>query len=343
MTIPRFSDLQDVDELSRAVGKPASDIVRYAQSSDQASFYTLVKIPKRGRKRRGEFRVVHRANEDWLAQLHRGVAIIVVASTAFPECVQGFVSKRSILTNARFHLGARRVLHADIRGFFDAISIEQVRRGLVSIGAHESIAELVARACTIDGLLRQGTRCSPALSNLVCRQLDIDLITLANAHGARYTRYADDMTFSGDSTPASETVEAVLKQNGFELRDGRCYLQRRGKSQFVTGLHVGDEERPRLPRRLKRRLRLVAHFIEKFGTDAHFERHAKSRVVADHLQLEGMLRFVQSVEPELAWRLRRQCRRGSEKARALRKQEEERECEREQTERVGGADDPHEN
>ncbi len=298
MTTARFSELHDISELARAVGVPAEQIRSYAGASDQALSYTRLKIPKRGRKRRGQFRVVYKANQEWLSQFHRMVAIIVVKSAPFDDHVQGFVQGRSIRTNAQFHLGARFVLHADISNFFDSITTTQARQSLISIGAREEIAQVVARACTIDGYLRQGTRCSPALANIVCSHLDLDLIRLGRLHGSRYTRYADDLTFSGEDTPTSESVAAVLNQHGFKLRDGRCYTQRRGRGQFVTGLHVGNNDQPRLPRRLKRRLRLVLHYVEKFGIEAHFKREA-----GNDFELEGMLRFAHSIEPVLANKL----------------------------------------
>jgi len=158
--------------------------------------------------------------------------------------------------------------------------------------------------------LRQGTRCSPPLANLVCRHLDVDMLNLASAYGAKYTRYADDLTFSGDAVPPAESVAAILKQHAFKLRDDRCYIQRKGKSQFVTGLHVGDKTQPRLPRRLKRRLRLVLHYIEKFGFQAHFDRKAKRRLLHNEYELSGMILFVHSIEPTFAKKLFAQYKAG---------------------------------
>ncbi len=303
MTAARFSDLRDINELARAVGTPADRIMSYADDRNQASAYTQLKIPKRGRKRRGQFRIVYKAKQEWLSQFHRMVAIIVVKSAPFEAHIQGFVQGRSILTNAAFHLRAPFVLHADIVNFFDSITTAQVRAGLVAIGASAEIADVAARACTIDGYLRQGTRCSPALANLVCRHLDGDLLGLARLRGSTYTRYADDLTFSGDDTPTCESIAAVLKQHGFKLRDGRCYLQRKGRSQFVTGLHVGDNDQPRLPRHLKRRLRLVLHYVEKLGCEAHFAHKAKRQLVDNDFELWGMLCFVHSIEPVQAKKL----------------------------------------
>lgn len=315
MPHPRFSDLRDVDELARAVGIAVADIEQYAGAPDQASFYSRLPIPKRGYKRHGEFRVVYKAQEEWLAQLHRMIAILVTANVEFGEHVQGFVLGRSILSNARQHLGARRVLHADIRGFFDAITVATVEKSFRDLGATREMSELLARSCTIDGLLRQGTRCSPAIANLVCLGLDERMLRLAGKR-TRYTRYADDMTFSGEETPEVDAVADILKSEGFELRDGSAFVQRIGRSQFVTGLSVADPSRPRLPRRLKRRLRLVLHYIESFGRDTHFAHPTKRPpVVRDYMKLEGMLRFVQSIEPKLARQLRRQYRVGSKKSR----------------------------
>jgi len=318
MNGPRFADLHDESDLAKAVGVPAARILDYARAPSQAAFYQAIQIPKRHRRRRGQFRVVHKARHDWLAQLHRMIAILVGRHVAWPECVQGFVDRRSIATNAAQHLGARIVLHGDLAGFFDAITTEQVRLAFVALGCAEPMAELLARASTIDGFLRQGTRVSPAIANLVCRQLDVDLQTLANAHGARYTRYADDLTFSGDDVPSSAEVAALVARHGFALRDGRCHAQSRGRGQYVTGLTVSDPSGPRLPRRMKRRMRLVLHFVEKFGVDDHFAHAGPRRGFADQRQLEGALRFFHAIEPALTRRLRERFRRGLEKSKSRR-------------------------
>ncbi len=304
MSQPRFSDLRDLGELAQALGVSAERISEYAAAADQASYFKVLQIPKRGHKRRGQFRVVHSGGPLWLLQLHRMVALLIAANTELPDCVQGFVRKRSILTNARRHLGKKLVLHADLVGFFDAITAEQVRLSFASLGSPPAMAELLGRACTIDGALRQGTRCSPALANLVCRQLDVDMTTLGVAEGATYSRYADDMTFSGDRVPASADIEAIVKRHGFALRDGRCHLQQRGRGQYVTGLTVSTAEAPRLPRRLKRRMRLVLHYIARFGVDNHFARANSQRIFKDQRALEGALRYFHSIEPALTKKLR---------------------------------------
>jgi hypothetical protein len=303
MSQARLAEIHDLEDLARAAGTELELMRSYADTGDQFSHYVRLTIPKRGRKRHGQYRVVFKTRKEWLSQLHRSIAMIVVNSAAFQEHVQGFAKGRSIRTNAALHLGAKLLLHADVSNFFDSITTEQVKLALVSIGARTDVGDFISRACTINGFLRQGTRCSPAIANLVCRKLDMEMLSLADSYGATYSRYADDITFSGNDVPTDQAVRLVLEQNGFALRDGRCYVQRRGRSQFVTGLTIGDETQPRLPRRLKRRLRLVLHYVEKFGANEHFSRNVKNSVVASPSKLDGMLSFVHAIEPELAKKL----------------------------------------
>lgn len=314
MTIARLRDLKTLEEVAMACGTEGARIQTYADAAIQAAFYQLLRIPKRGPKRNGTHRVVNKALNTALSNFHRSMAMIVVNSAPFGEHVQGFVKKRSTRTNAVHHLGARVLLHADIVDFFDAISTAQVQEAFVTAGTPAALASTLARACTIDGYLRQGTRCAPAIANLVCQNLDADFLSLASNSGATYTRYADNLTFSGDQVPDSASVEHILNTYGFALRDGRCYVQHRGRSQYVTGLTIADTTRPRLPRRLKRQLRLVFHFIEKLGVVHHTKANSVPAAMQMLRNLQGMLSYVNSIEPDLARKGRDALAKGIQKS-----------------------------
>jgi hypothetical protein len=225
--------------------------------------------------------------------------MIVVNSTEFGGHVQGFMKKRSTRTNAEQHLGARILLHADIRGFFDAITTRHVREALIHEGADIPIADVLSKICTIDGLLRQGTRCSPAIANLVCFDMDQAFLRLARVNDCIYTRYADDITLSGNAVPSDDIVQEVLNKYGFQLRGGKCRRQHRGRCQFVTGLTVADLAAPRLPKRMKRRLRLTMHYIGRFGVIDHFKYIDEKSPFREEAWLNGMLKYARSIEPEL--------------------------------------------
>lgn len=299
MTKAKLCDLRSIEDIARACGVEPDFILAYAESDNQKRYYSAVRLPKRGKRRKGEFRVVFEAREARLAAFHRSMSMIVVNSSEFGSHVQGFMKKRSTRTNAEQHLGAKVLLHADIKGFFDAITTKHVRDAFIAEGAVVAIADILAKACTIDGLLRQGTRCSPSIANLACCEMDRKLLRLAGSLACVYTRYADDITFSGNEVPSDESIREVLESCGFELRDGKCFRQHRGRCQFVTGLTVVDKKVPRLPRRLKRRLRLTMYYIEKFGIEAHFDRVGVDDAGREEAWLAGMLMYASSIEPEL--------------------------------------------
>lgn len=300
-TIP-FSELQTASDVAKQLGLHLEALQRYV-TGDQSALYRQMEIPKKGRRRRGKFRIVFRCLDIGLATAHKTLAAALNSQILFPEYVQGFVLKRSIVSNARIHLAQERVLHADIESFFDSIDLSRVRSAFQALGCNVEVADTLGRLCTRNGALPQGGHASPALSNLVCRGLDIDLSTLASAHRCRYSRYADDITISGDSTPPESVVDAALKQHGFKLRDGRCVLQRKGHAQFVTGLSVADASRPRIPRNVKRRLRQQLYYAERFGLADHLRRiHWSGKPAGEYFG--GWLCFIHSIEPEAAQRLR---------------------------------------
>jgi hypothetical protein len=305
MTTAKLKELLSLDDVARTCGVESDFIEAYANSPSQKSFFNILKLPKHGRRRKGEYRVVFEAIEHRLAAFHRSMSMIVTNSAVFGDHVQGFLKKRSTRTNAEKHLAAKVLLHADIKGFFDAITTDQVRKAFLAEGASVRMADVLAKACTIDGLLRQGTRCSPIIANLVCFDMDHYFLRLARSHNCVYTRYADDLTFSGDEVPSDELVREILESQGFELRDDQCYRQYKGRSQYVTGLTIADPTRPRLPAKIKRRLRLMMYYIEKHGLADHWIRVGVNNAAQKEAWLRGMLRYAGSIEPQLVNRWRK--------------------------------------
>jgi RNA-directed DNA polymerase len=297
-----FSDILDESGVARSLSASVDDLNRFTAAADQRMFYKELKIPKKGRRRRGQFRTVYKPQQG-LALLQKAVATMIAAEATFPQAVQGFVRDRSIGTNAELHLGRKVLLHADVQDFFDAISAQDVEKGFVALGCRPAIAATLTRLCTMNGRLPQGSSASPIIANVVCRYLDLDMSALAERHACRYSRYADDITFSGDSVPEPESVMAVLQQHGFALRDGRCRLQPKGGSQFVTGLTVFDTIRPRVPRAMKRRLRLELHYAARYGVQGHLDRVGSSESSYKALnRWSGWISFLFSIEGPAAQR-----------------------------------------
>lgn len=238
-----------------------------------------------------------------------------------PDCVHGFLEGKSTVTNAAQHTRRRLVLNVDIKNFFPSIGIERIQAVFRDSGFCEEVAQVLAELVTVDGVLATGFSTSPALSNIVCLPLDNALEELADEYGATYTRYADDMTFSSDgNVPETSRIETVLRTYGFSLNPRKTRLYRKGGPQYVTGLTVVDE-RPRLPKRRKRQLRLEAYHIGKRGFMEHFlfvSRRSLRRGVGlsrftRHMYsgygLEGFFGYINAVEPSFARAIMRSLQR----------------------------------
>lgn len=189
----------------------------------------------------------------------------------------GFVPKRSVVDNARLHVGKKFVLNIDLHDFFPSITFEQVKRCLMDepYRFSEYAAELTANLCVVcrDGrkCLAQGFPTSPILSNMVCVEMDRRLAELAEQSGVVYSRYADDMTFSSNEpvlyAPDGDFfchVKAIVENNGFTLNEKKTRFQRRGQQrQEVTGLNVTDKVNT--TRGYMREIRSQLYIWERYG------------------------------------------------------------------------------
>ena len=205
----------------------------------------------------------------------------------------GFVRWRSAVTGARRHTGQPVVIRLDLESFFPAVSAGRVYGVFRTAGYPEPIAHVLAGLCTtttpgwvltqappaasVDGVdrrrrmlsalsdphLPQGSPTSPALANLAAFRLDRRFDGLAIRFGAVYTRYADDLTFSGDRSLMNRAgrfialADAIAADEGFRINDAKTRVRSRAQRQVVTGLVVND--RPNVVRGEYDRLRAILH------------------------------------------------------------------------------------
>jgi RNA-directed DNA polymerase len=297
------SQIRTVSGIARLLGCTADDLHGIATENDQRRLYGRLRIPKKNRRRRGQFRTVYKPSQR-LALIQKNFSTWLAEHVEFPEYVQGFVHKRSIVTNAKLHLAQRILLHADIKNFFDSITLDQVSDALRALGCDPTVADTMARCCTLNSRLPQGSSASPILANLACRHLDVDLNTLAKANQCQYSRYADDITISGNNVPNAADLKALVERHGFALRDNRCRIQKRGRSQYVTGLSVFDLTFPRVPRAMKHRLRLELHYASRHGLQEHLDHIGSDEDELHALaRLRGWMSFIYSVEGTAQHRL----------------------------------------
>ncbi len=257
----------------------------------------------------------------------------VVAGIPVHPAAHGFVTGRSVVTGAAVHVGADTVLTLDLEHFFAAVTAGRVWGVLRSAGFPEPVAYLLAGLTTTatpvhvlsampDGPdpdrrfrlrrrlatphLPQGAPTSPALANLVAFGLDRRLAGYAAAAGLAYTRYADDLTFSGSFRDTAHVqsfaraVGRIVGEEGLRLNEAKTRFRGRHERQTVTGVVVN--EHPAVRRDDVDRLRAILHDCGRAGPDrANRSGHPDFRA-----HLLGRISWVASVHPARGARLREQ-------------------------------------
>jgi len=201
-----------------------------------------------------------------------------------------------IKSAARFHQAQELVLRVDLKDFFPSVEKRHVYGVFRKMGYCKEVASLLARLCYRKGL-PQGAPSSPVLSNLVCRKLDSRVSGYCVAKSIRYTRYADDLIFSGDRGFEASLMcmlSRVIRESGFKINHAktRCFYPH--QQQRVLGLVVNDKVS--VPRRLRRQIRQCSHYIEKHG----FLNHASRQGITKrnyYYHLMGLANYVLSCHP----------------------------------------------
>jgi retron-type reverse transcriptase len=178
----------------------------------------------------------------------------VLKTFSVHACAHGFITGRSIVTNAKPHVGQGFVLNIDLKDFFPTVDRSKVEAVFLKYGlsGYEDIVLL-------DNVLPQGSPTSPVISNLAMFDLDTELQALANDYGYNLTRYADDITFSGKvySKTILSKVYSLICKHGFNPNKEKTKLFFKSQRQVVTGLVVN--EKVNITRKLRRKIRAMKH------------------------------------------------------------------------------------
>lgn len=222
-------------------------------------------------KRFGQVRLIE-APKPRLKELQRQLLIEILEPIALHDAAHGFRCGRSIHTFAAPHVGQQVVLKIDLQDFFPSIHAARVRVLFRSIGYSIEVSKLLTGLCIntaprdvwenlpdvsreeqwrLDSVyhrphLPQGAPTSPALANLAAYRLDCRLAALASRAGGRYTRYADDLAFSGDASFAKQIARfqvqacAIILDEDFRIHHRKTRIMRPGVRQYLAGLVVND-------------------------------------------------------------------------------------------------------
>ena len=221
-------------------------------------------------KARGKIRLIE-APKPRLRAIQRRILREILAYVPVHPCAKGFVAGRSCLDGAQVHASEAVVATFDLAQFFPSISLGRIHGIFRCLGYPWIVSRRLAGLCTTTtppGIFRrirearrpdmheqalfrvphlpQGGPTSPALANLLAYKIDLRLHGLARAAGANYTRYADDLAFSGDAGFAGAldrfggSIERILKEEGLALNTTKTRIMSHGQRQRVTGVVVNE-------------------------------------------------------------------------------------------------------
>ncbi|NVB41373.1 RNA-directed DNA polymerase [Pseudenhygromyxa sp. WMMC2535] len=283
-------ELKDVHALAKVLelAMPRLRWLVYHREVDSGTHYHRWTVPKRSGK---GVRLIS-APKPELKRCQTWIARNISEHLPVHGAAHGFLAGRSTLTNAAAHAGAEVVVKFDVRDFYPTVTFRRVKGLFRKAGYGEQVAIVLALLCTecpretieIGGRtyhvatgprsLPQGAPTSPSITNALCMRLDARLTGLARKLGFRYTRYADDLTFSYHRGEGGEgeqetgkipvarlrkAVTEIVASEGFRVHEGKTRVMRSGGRQKVTGLVVNGagEGVPtaRVPRKLVRELR----------------------------------------------------------------------------------------
>lgn len=256
------------------------------------------------RKKSGAERTIH-APVNGLKAIQKCLNLILQTIYEPHKAATGFVPNKSIVDNARIHSGSIYVYNIDLKDFFP--SIEQARIwgrlqkppfNLNKDNGRIQLANIIAVLCcfemeverkneqtgewekVVKNVLPQGGATSPTITNIICERLDIRLSGVAKRFGLRYSRYADDITFSsmhntfikddksiekifGSETTFTQEIEKIINEQKFTIKSSKTRLQKQGFRQEVTGLVVNDKVN--VKQRYIKQLRMWLYLWEKYG------------------------------------------------------------------------------
>ena len=269
-------------------------------SNSQKMYYDFNISKKNGGKRK-----ISMPNEV-LKEIQALIKEKILEKIKISDKANGFVINKSIITNAKEHLNKDKILNIDLKDFFPSIHKNRVYYIFKNLcGYNNEVSFCLTNLVTYKNALPQGAPTSPILSNIVSYMMDIRLDKMSQKLGIKYTRYADDITFSGSydliNSKLLEYVTTIIEDCGFKINDKKTRFAGKGRKQEVTGLIVNNDT-INVPKRYIKEIRQELYYINKFGIKEHRAKVGfENKYYKEHLL--GKILYVKSVNNEKGLKL----------------------------------------
>lgn len=221
----------------------------------------------------------------------------ILSNVPVSKFAKAYIKNRSLNENVKYHRKKEGILTFDITTFYDSIKFEYIEKIFRTLGYSSQISNLLAKLTTFNGNLPQGAPTSPYLSNLVLRDFDSKIAEYCIANNIRYTRYADDLTFSGEikSLKIKHIIEGYLNKVELKLNPEKTKLRKFSQRQMVTGIVVN--EKAQIPKFKRNFIKNEVHFLMKYGLQDHLDKTKNSR--SNYIpHLLGKINFALHINPE---------------------------------------------
>ena len=240
----------------------------YSISNNIEDNYKIFKI----KKRNGNYRTIYEP-KPLLKHIQKQILVNILNNKSISTYAKAYHKGISLKDNAIPHINKDLILKLDIKDFFENISFMDIYNSCFPIEYFpKSVGMLLTTLCTYDDHLTQGSPTSAYISNLVMKEFDEELGYWCNENNISYTRYSDDMTFSGSFNP-SEVIKMerkMLYKLGLELNNDKIHVITKNFSQSVTGLTVN--EKVQVNNKYRKEIRKEVYYINKYGINSHINR-----------------------------------------------------------------------
>lgn len=192
--------------------------------------------------------------------------------------------------NASPHCGKAFILKMDIVDFFSSISFQMVYNNVFNTHYFPvAIGTMLTELCCRNHELPQGAPTSPAISNIVMKFFDDAMGEWCGKRNITFTRYCDDITFSGNENlyPAYMKAKSLLEHMRFEINEEKTKFISHNRRQKITGIVVN--EFPQVPRDYRRSLRQELYFFHKYGPEDVIMRNDLRSFISDDGKLLASL------------------------------------------------------
>lgn len=261
----------------------------YSISNNIENNYKVYKI----KKHNGKLRTIYEPNY-LLKLIQRKILNNILNNKSISKYAKAYHKGINLKDNALPHLNKKIILKLDIQNFFDNINFLDVYNTCFDISYFpKSIGMLLTKLCTYYDYLPQGAPTSSYISNLVMKEFDEEIGEYCKNLNISYTRYSDDMTFSGDFVPSDiiKKVRTMLYRLGIKLNNKKICVIKYGNRQNVTGINVN--KKIQVPIDYRKKIRQEIYFIKKYGLESHLQHIKYSNTKIIYLNsLIGKINYV---------------------------------------------------